>query len=165
MRRNSCRYLKKFSSDEIAEMLLSCMTPDRFLQFKKDSKNVLTSGYSRHTFYERGPMQTNNSEKRRHERRLFFDNIEYCSGQSSDDVCLGSGNNISDSGVCMWTFRGLSRGEDIDIVNGLPPPYRKATVRWVKRYSGDFYKVGLEILYDFSEPSYAGGSRDLTEHN
>jgi len=99
-------------------------------------------------------MQFNSSEKRRHERRLFFDNIEYRSGAPSpDDVCLGSGNNISDSGMCMWTFRGLSHGEDIDIINGLTLPYSKATVRWVKRYSGDFYKVGLEFIYDCPIPS------------
>ena len=99
-------------------------------------------------------MHLSSFENRRHERRLFFDNVEYCSGPSSTEgVCLGSGNNISDSGMCMWTFRGLSRGEDIDIINGLPLPFTKATVVWVKRYSGDFYKVGLEFVEDISVPS------------
>jgi hypothetical protein len=57
---------------------------------------------------------------------------------------------MSDSGMCMYTYGRLEEGEDIEINNALPVPYQKATVRWTKKYSEDFYKIGLEFVHNYS---------------
>ena len=105
-------------------------------------------------------------DKRRHTRHLFFHTIEYCSGPPSPDaVCHGSSINISESGMCMYSTRQLGEGEDIEIMNALPVPYRKATTRWVVRYFQDLYKIGLVFIDHYAIPSSGGGDLNLREHN
>jgi hypothetical protein len=85
-------------------------------------------------------------DRRRDKRDLFFQEIEYCLGTSSpDDIFEGSIVDISESGMRMFTARPLEEGEDIEIMTALllPLPYRKATTRWVVKYSQDLYKIGL----------------------
>lgn len=83
-------------------------------------------------------------DKRRYKRHLFFHKIEYCLGpRSYYDIYNGSSINISESGMCMYTSRRLEEGVDIEIMNGLPFPYQKATTRWVVKQYQDLYKIGL----------------------
>ena len=57
---------------------------------------------------------------------------------------LGSCVNISEYGMCIYTFDHLDEGETIEIKDTLPVPYKRAAVRW--GYSGNFYKVGLAFI-------------------
>jgi len=89
-------------------------------------------------------MSSDGSEKRKHERRLFSDNIEFSvCPPSPHRVLVGSCVNISEYGMCIFTFEQLSEGETIEIRGTLLVPYKRATVKWVRTYSGNFYKVGL----------------------
>jgi len=109
-------------------------------------------------------MPFDGDNRRRHRRQLFFTNIEYClSFLLPGEVYLGSNINISDSGMCMYTYRRLYEGDDIKINNALPIPHQRATVRWTKRYADDFYKVGLEFVGD--SPGLSAGSRKRKEYN
>jgi hypothetical protein len=54
--------------------------------------------------------------------------------------------NINEFGMCVYTFDLLTEGDTIEIKNALPVPYKRATVRWVKAYSGNFYKIGLMFI-------------------
>jgi hypothetical protein len=98
------------------------------------------------------PFHGNN--RRRDQRHLFFTNIEYyISSPLPEEMYLGSNINMSDSGMCMYTYRRLNEGDHIRIKNALPVPHQKAAVRWTKRYSEDFFKVGLEFIEDGPDPS------------
>ncbi len=59
---------------------------------------------------------------------------------------IGAGVNISDLGMCIYTFDRLHEGETIEIIKNFPVPYRKATVRWVKECCEDFYKIGITFV-------------------
>ena len=92
-------------------------------------------------------MPSEGGEKRKNERRLFSDNIEFSLCPPSPHKSLvGSCANISDYGLCIYTFEQVKEGEIIEIRDALPVPHKKAVVRWVKAYSGDFYKVGLMFI-------------------
>jgi len=86
-------------------------------------------------------------DKRKNERRIFSDNIEFSlSPPAAQKRMVGSCVNISEYGMCIYTFDHLDEGETIEIKDTLPVPYKRATVRWVKVYSGNFYKVGLTFI-------------------
>jgi hypothetical protein len=92
-------------------------------------------------------MSSEGSEQRKNERRVFSGNIEFSlCPPSPHKVLVGSCANISEYGICIYTFEQLSEGETIEIHDSLPVPYKKATVRWVRAYAGDFYKVGLMFI-------------------
>ncbi len=86
-------------------------------------------------------------DMRKNERRIFSDNIEfYLSSPAHQKKMIGSSVNISDHGMCIYTFDHLDEGKTIEIIGTLPVPFKRATVRWIKAYSGNFYKVGLNFI-------------------
>ncbi len=89
----------------------------------------------------------NGLERRRHARYPYCRNVEFCLNCGpSGEIQVGAGVNLSDSGLCMYTFKALREGDGIEIKNKLPVPYRKAVVTWVKNYSIDLYKAGMVFL-------------------
>lgn len=91
-------------------------------------------------------MPFNEIERRRHPRHAYCEKIEFCLISHSLKMLLGAPIDISDSGMCIYTFDELVVGDSLEMRNALPVPYLKATVRWVKDYSGNYYKAG--IMFD-----------------
>jgi hypothetical protein len=60
-----------------------------------------------------------------------------------EEACLGASVDLSDAGMSLYTSVPLGESQNVMIKNALQEGYRKATVRWSKRYSSDLYKVGL----------------------
>ncbi len=95
-------------------------------------------------------MSTNTGEGRelrRHERSNYLSTIHYClNSKSNGDVLIGSGIDVSESGLSMFSSYPLKKGEGIIIKSKLPILYRRATVRWVKELRENWYQVGLEFI-------------------
>ena len=92
-------------------------------------------------------MSSDYSEKRKKERRLFSENIKFSVCPPAPcRMLIGSCVNVSECGMCIFTFEQLSEDETIEIKDALPVSHTRATVRWVRAYSGNFYKVGLEFI-------------------
>ncbi len=56
---------------------------------------------------------------------------------------LAVSSNISDIGICVYTFKPLKEGQEIVFKGALPFPHLKATVRWVKEIKPGIYKAGV----------------------
>jgi hypothetical protein len=54
--------------------------------------------------------------------------------------------NISDSGIGIFTFAPVYKGQTVTFETTLPVPYQKAAVMWVQKRGEDFYKVGLNFI-------------------
>ncbi len=82
--------------------------------------------------------------KRRHPRFEFSELINYYSNPAdlSKPVCAVS-VNISESGLCLYTPKSVTVGQNVLIKTSLKTPYVKATAKWVKKYLDDLYKVGF----------------------
>jgi c-di-GMP-binding flagellar brake protein YcgR len=92
-------------------------------------------------------MSFDGDESRRHPRKAHTDNIEFCVNSTNLGATLqGTLIDISESGMCLYTFKPISEGQNIIIKSALPVPYHRANVRWVKKYSDDLYKVGLMFI-------------------
>ncbi len=86
-------------------------------------------------------------EKRQHARQAYSSLIKFCfSPDSRDKERIGSGVNISESGMCLYTFSPVTEGESVEIRNALPVPHNRATVRRVETYTKDIYKVALKFI-------------------
>jgi PilZ domain len=86
-------------------------------------------------------------ERRRHPRCDFSDTIDYCINPSAMDETLhGLILNISESGLCLYTSNSLSVGQELIIKTTLKAPVVKATIRWVKRYRDDLFKIGAMFI-------------------
>ncbi len=85
-------------------------------------------------------------ELRRHGRRNCLRIVHYCLNPHSDGrVLIGSGIDISESGMSMYSSHPLKEGQDVIIKSALPVPHRKAIVRWIKELNKNWYQVGLEF--------------------
>jgi hypothetical protein len=103
----------------------------------------IASGFQR----GKGFMYFDGVERRRHQRRPHADNIEFCLIPSDLTTILrGISIDISDSGMCLYTFTPMNTGQNILIKNFLPVPYQKATIRWVKKHTEGLYRVGLLLI-------------------
>jgi hypothetical protein len=92
-------------------------------------------------------MSSDGGERRKNERRVFSDNIEFSlCPPAPHRILVGTCVNISEYGMCIFTFEQLSEGETIEVRDALPVPHKRATVRWVRAYPGNFYKVGLAFV-------------------
>jgi hypothetical protein len=63
-----------------------------------------------------------------------------------EETCLGASVDLSDAGMSLYTSVPLVQNQDIMIKNVLPVEYRRATVRWSRKYAADLYKVGLMFV-------------------
>lgn len=60
-------------------------------------------------------------------------------------IFLGFTQNLSDSGLCLYTTNCLKKGQEIIVKSCFPYFYKKATVCWVEKYDSFYYRVGLEF--------------------
>jgi len=85
-------------------------------------------------------------EQRRHRRNNYLGTVHYCLNPHSDGgVLIGSGIDVSESGMSMFSSYPLKKGQGIVIRNRIPVPYQKATVMWVKELRENWYQVGLQF--------------------
>ncbi len=86
-------------------------------------------------------------QRRRHPRHVFSNLIELrVTPPSANKKISGTAVNINAKGLCLYTADLLTEGETVEIINDVPMAFTKATVKWVKAYSGDFYRVGLTFI-------------------
>jgi len=53
--------------------------------------------------------------------------------------------NISNSGLCCYTFKTLSEGQEIRIKRTPSLSYQPAIVQWIQKATNNIYKVGLSF--------------------
>ena len=89
-------------------------------------------------------------DTRRYCRRNFADVIEYVlPDNGASDLFKGVTINLSESGLCLYTFNPVPLNEKITIERGISPLCNQTgTVRWIKRLAPDLYKVGLMFTRD-----------------
>lgn len=87
------------------------------------------------------------SEKRRYPRRVFTTTVHYTVDSSTiKDISKAVTVNISQSGICLYTFNDHKEGETLKIHNGVPYDLQSTvTIRWIKRVNEQLYKVGCEF--------------------
>jgi len=87
------------------------------------------------------------TEPRRHGRRNLLSTVYYCLNPRSDEgLLIGSGIDISESGMSMVTSYPLKKGQNVIIKSSLPVPHRRAIVRWVMELNENCYQAGLEFM-------------------
>ncbi len=86
-------------------------------------------------------------ELRRHQRCNYLGTVHYCLDHCRDGrVLIGSGIDISESGMSMFSSHPLKKGQDVIIRSKLSVPHQKAVVRWTRELGEDWYQVGLEFI-------------------
>ncbi len=79
-----------------------------------------------------------------HPRKPYKETLEITiPSHPQKGTLLAISANISDIGICIYTFKPLEKGQDIVFKNTLPVPHRKATVKWVKQINRSVYKAGV----------------------
>lgn len=82
--------------------------------------------------------------RQRHRRNPYEETLEITiPSHPQEGTLLAISSNISDAGICIYTFKPLEVGQDIVFKNTLPVPHRKATVRWVKQCNWSICKAGV----------------------
>jgi hypothetical protein len=75
--------------------------------------------------------------------------IEYVMGSSVDEqavVYKGITNNLSSTGLGMYIFDVLPKGQQITIKTPLPVDSRTAAVCWTRKEDDNFYRSGLQFI-------------------
>jgi len=86
-------------------------------------------------------------ERRRHPRYDFSDAVELRVNPSGlSETHSGLILNVSESGLCIYTCDPLSVGQDLTIKTSLRAPVLKATIRWVRKYRDDLFKIGVMFI-------------------
>jgi hypothetical protein len=66
--------------------------------------------------------------------------------RGDEGLLIGSGIDISESGMSMVTSYPLEIGQNVIIKSSLPVPHRRAIVRWVNEVGTTSYQVGFEFI-------------------
>jgi hypothetical protein len=83
-------------------------------------------------------------DRRKHPRRPYLTNVRFCLNPfPHTETLLAVSSDMSDSGMCMYTFNPLACGQTVIFKNRMRSPHQKAVVQWVKEYDRNFYKIGL----------------------
>lgn len=95
-------------------------------------------------------MPINSVEKRAHYRRNHANVIEYVvTGRQESGPFKGVTINMSETGLCFFTYTPISENVAISIVKStLPLHCKTGTIRWVKALDTDFYKIGVMFAQD-----------------
>jgi hypothetical protein len=89
-------------------------------------------------------MPADSAGQRRYERSPYKEKLEIrVHSRSKEETLLGISSNISDFGVCIYTFKPLKEGQDIIFKSNLPVQHHRAIVRWVKQCNRSIYQVGV----------------------
>jgi hypothetical protein len=84
------------------------------------------------------------SPQRRNPRTPYKETFEIAvSSNPRSETLLAISTNISEGGICIYTFRPLKEGQDILFKKALPVPHHKGTVRWVKQIKPSIYMAGV----------------------
>jgi c-di-GMP-binding flagellar brake protein YcgR len=85
---------------------------------------------------------------RRDTRYDFPATIEYVMGSQSDDEVLHKGVtiNLSSTGLCMYIFDPLPKGQRVTIKTALPIDFRTAAICWTRKEDDNFYRSGLKFI-------------------
>ena len=89
---------------------------------------------------------SSDGKERRHLRKIYVSSFAYRFPSASTDIHFGITSNISDSGMCIYSDVRPAEGESIELRSSLPVPFTKATVRWIKKYVDNLYKMGLMFV-------------------
>jgi hypothetical protein len=65
---------------------------------------------------------------------------------SGDEKLKGVAVNISNSGLALYVFSHLMRGQEIHIRSFMPVDYRKASVRWVREIDEGILHAGFMFV-------------------
>lgn len=91
-------------------------------------------------------------KKRESERFDYPKTIDYCVEPcASEGVLKGVAINISQNGLCIYSFVPHARGQQLVIKSPLPVDHSKATVRWIQKEDDSMYRVGLGFDIDSSD--------------
>jgi hypothetical protein len=83
-------------------------------------------------------------DRRKHPRRPYLTNVRFCLNPlPHTETRLAVSGDMSDSGMCMYTFNPLACGQTVIFKNAIRLPHQRAVVQWVKEYDRNFYKIGL----------------------
>ncbi len=85
-------------------------------------------------------------ERRSEPRRTYHNPIKFIVKGKEDKMLTGAVNNISMSGMGMYSFVPLSEGEEIIVKSTLPGKHIEYAVRWSAQLAEDFYEVGLKMI-------------------
>ncbi len=89
-------------------------------------------------------MSFDGVDNRKYPRVPFSDHVDYWIASSGMDKTLrGLSVTIAEGGLSFYTSHPIEVGQDIVIKTSLDAPHVKATVRWVKKYLDDLYRVGV----------------------
>lgn len=85
-------------------------------------------------------------ERRSEPRQTYHTPIKFILKGQGDEVLRGAVNNISMSGIGMFSFQPLSEGQQIIVKSILPGKHIAYLVRWSRQLVEDFYEVGLKTI-------------------
>lgn len=89
-------------------------------------------------------MPADRAGQGRYQRSPYKENLEISvHSRIKDETLLCISSNISDFGVCIYTFKPLKEGQDIIFKSNLPVQHHRATVRWVKQCNRSIYQAGV----------------------
>ncbi len=90
-------------------------------------------------------MSAESIDRRSEPRHTYFSSIEFAlQTEHGEELLIGTSINISNSGLCIYSYVPLSVGQEITIKNAFPSRNRTCTVRWMNRLLDDFFMVGLK---------------------
>jgi hypothetical protein len=82
--------------------------------------------------------------KSKHPRKPYKETLEITiPSHPQKGTLLAVSSNISDIGICIYTFKPLEEGQEIVFKSTLPFRHGKAIVRWVKQCNPGIYKAGV----------------------
>ncbi len=83
-------------------------------------------------------------ERRAEIRYSYISSVQFSSpSENGEELFVGTTINISESGLCLYSYVPLSEGRKITIKSPFRARYRTFTVRWVSKLLDDFFMVGL----------------------
>ncbi len=90
---------------------------------------------------------------RENTRYDFPATIEYVMGSQADDEVAHKGVtiNLSSTGLGMYIFDLLPKGQQVTIKTALPVDSRTAAICWTRKEDVNFYRTGLKFIYTKKE--------------
>jgi hypothetical protein len=85
-------------------------------------------------------------ERRSEPRRTYHSPMNFSLKGQEDAILPGVVNDISMSGMGIYSFVPLSEGQVITVKNVLPGDHIRYVVRWSMQIVDDFYEAGLKMV-------------------
>jgi hypothetical protein len=91
-------------------------------------------------------MSYDGVERRSEPRRTYHAPINFVLKGKEDRMLKGVVNNISISGMGMYSFSPLNKEQVIIMKSLLPGKHIEYAVKWCRQLVEDFYEVGLRMI-------------------